>query len=82
MHVNIRNAFLVAAAAVLATTPVAAQAYLGPGLGMGAISVVFGIIGSIFLAIVGVVWYPFKRLLRKMRRAKQANHAEQDLASK
>ncbi|CAN5659901.1 hypothetical protein BH10PSE14_BH10PSE14_28100 [soil metagenome] len=49
---------------------------------MGAISVAFGIVGSIFLAIIGIVWYPFKRLLRKMRRAKQAKIPEPDTLSK
>ena len=56
------------AALLLALTPSAAQAYLGPGLGMGAIGVALGVIGSIFLAIVSVIWYPFKRLIRRFRR--------------
>jgi len=47
----------------LAATP--AHAYVGPGLGVGVIAVVFGIIGSIFLAIVSVLWYPIKRLIGK-----------------
>ena len=42
-----------------------ASAYVGPGLGMGAIGVIIGIIAAILLAILGVIWYPLKRMLRK-----------------
>ena len=45
-----------------------AHAYLGPGLGLGAIGVALGVIGSILLGIVSVVWYPVKRLIRRLRR--------------
>ncbi|MBI1248332.1 hypothetical protein GC197_10905 [bacterium] len=38
--------------------------YLGPGLSAGAVAVVLGIVGSIFLALFAVVWYPLKRLLQ------------------
>ena len=55
-------------AAVLLGAPAAAHAYMGPGLGMGAISVALGIVGSILLGIVSIVWYPVKRLLRRLRR--------------
>ena len=49
------------------TTPVAALAYVGPGLGMGAIAAFFGAVLAVLLAIVGVVWYPIKRLLNKRK---------------
>jgi hypothetical protein len=48
-------------------TPLAAQAYTGPGLGLGAVGVALGLVGSILLAIVSVVWYPVKRLVRRIR---------------
>lgn len=47
----------------LAATP--AHAYVGPGLGVGVIAVIFGIVGSILLAIVSVLWYPIKRMIGK-----------------
>lgn len=50
--------------------PETASAYTGPGLGMGALSVAFGVLGSLFLGIVAVIWYPVKRLFRAFR-AKQ-----------
>ncbi len=59
----------VAVAAVYAL-PDAANAYFGPGAGVSAIGTVFALIGSVFLMIVGFVWYPIKRLLNKLRPAK------------
>ncbi len=55
------------ALALALTAPLAAQAYTGPGLGLGAIGVAFGLVGSVLLAIVSVVWYPVKRLVRRIR---------------
>ena len=66
-----------AAAAVLAT-PSAAHAYLGPGLGLGAVGVALGVVGSILLGIFSVLWYPVKRLIRKIRRWRRQPEAEQD----
>jgi hypothetical protein len=45
-----------------------AHAYIGPGIGAGTLAVVLGILSSIFLAFVGILWYPIKRLLRRIRR--------------
>ena len=63
-----KRSLLALAAACLLATPSAAHAYMGPGLGLGAVGVAFGIIGSILLGIVSVVWYPFKRLIRRFKR--------------
>lgn len=60
--------FCVTALALL--LPVPALAYIGPGMGAGAIAVVLGVIGSVFLAIVAVVWYPAKRLMKSFKSAK------------
>lgn len=48
--------------------PTSAQAYVGPGLGLGAVGMVLAVIFSTFLAIVGIIWYPFKRLIRKFKK--------------
>ena len=55
--------------------PLAAHAYIGPGAGAGTIAIVLGILSSIFLAFVGILWYPFKRLIKawKGRKAAAAN---------
>ena len=60
--------------ALLATVsllnPGLAFAYVGPGLGAGALGAVVGIVGAVFLGLVAIVWYPFKRLLRNRRNAR------------
>lgn len=63
-----RSALRVSIAAAMALAPLAsAHAYVGPGLGLGTLIVILGFIGSLFLAVFGVVWYPIKRALRKRR---------------
>ena len=41
-------------------------AYIGPGLGAGTLSVIFGFIISVLLAVFAVFWYPLKRLFIKL----------------
>lgn len=55
-----------------------AHAYIGPGLGAGAIGVILGIIGSVFLAIFAIFWYPIKRLIKKSRARKKAETEKRD----
>jgi len=45
--------------------PLNAHAYLGPGLGAGTIGAILGVIGSVFLALFAIVYYPVKRFLKK-----------------
>lgn len=45
-----------------------ALAYVGPGSGLGAVGVVLGLIGTIFLTLLSFIWYPVTRLGRKLRR--------------
>ena len=47
--------------------PGLAQAYVGPGAGLGAIGTVLALIGAVLLAILGFLWYPIKRLLAKRK---------------
>lgn len=49
----------------------AALAYIGPGAGAGSLAVIIGIFASIGLAIVALVWYPLKRIL-KHRKTKES----------
>ncbi len=62
---------LVGLAAVMLTVPHTALAYIGPGAGITAIGTAIALIGAIFLAIVGFIWYPFKRLRAKLRDRKK-----------
>ena len=51
----------------LCTVASPAAAYIGPGLGVGAIATVLGVFGSIFLLIVAVFYYPLKRVLKRRK---------------
>lgn len=68
---------LVILAASLALLPAAAQAYVGPGLGAGAIGAILGILGAALLAVFAVVYYPIKRAIRGRRPANAANTSPQ-----
>lgn len=46
-------------------------AYVGPGMGGGMIAAILGIVGAIFLALFGIIYYPVKRALK--RRKKENN---------
>lgn len=54
---------------LLALVSSPAMAYVGPGLGMGVIGTIFGVLAAILLALFGLFWYPLKRALKK----KQSN---------
>lgn len=51
--------------------PSPAYAYLGPGMGVGGLAVVLGILSSIFVALFVVLWYPFKRLVKRRKAQKE-----------
>lgn len=57
--------------------PSLAHAYIGPGAGISAIGAALALVAAVFFAIVGFVWYPVKRLLRK----RKAAAASQDKAA-
>jgi hypothetical protein len=48
--------------------PAPAYAYMGPGLGMGAVMTSLGVIGAILLGLFSILWYPAKRLFRRIGR--------------
>lgn len=50
---------------LMVATPGTALAYVGPGLGVGAIAAFLGAVLAVVLAIVGIVWYPLKRFFNR-----------------
>ena len=40
-------------------------AYLGPGLGAGALLLVIGVVALVVLTLITFLWFPLKRLFRK-----------------
>ena len=69
-----RNLLLAAVALILCLLgPSTADAYVGPGSGVTVIGAALSLVGGILLAIVGFIWYPIKRLIR---RSKQRSHPQ------
>ena len=49
--------------------PTTALAYIGPGAGLGAVAVTLAIVIGALLLLVGLVWYPLKRLMKGKKRS-------------
>jgi hypothetical protein len=61
----------------LVSLAAAAEAYVGPGMGLGVLGAIVGFLAAFLLALVGLVWYPLKRMIRARRGgAVAADHAE------
>lgn len=74
-----RNRRLLYAVALLLLTgviaPAPALAYVGPGLGAGAVAVTLGVLGSIVTGILGVIYYPIKRVIKKLKKGRKVHRA-------
>ncbi|NDR58717.1 hypothetical protein FPS10_20205 [Pseudoruegeria sp. M32A2M] len=55
------------AAFLAAFLPKPALAYIGPGAGLGAIAVALALAAGIILLIVGFLWFPIKRMIKRAR---------------
>ena len=44
-----------------------ALAYIGPGLGLGVVLSILGLIFSVLLFILAIIWYPLKKILMKKK---------------
>ena len=55
-----------------------AQAYVGPGAGLSAIGSIIAFLGAILLLIVGFLWYPIKRFLKR----KHKNSSQDEASSR
>jgi len=47
-------------------------AYIGPGMGGGVIAAILGIIGAVFLALFGILYYPIKRALKNRKKTEKS----------
>lgn len=63
-------------AAALTLQPTVAAAYIGPGLGAGAVAAVLGMLAAIGMAVVAMLWYPIKKLLKKRAPAPEASQGQ------
>jgi hypothetical protein len=48
-----------------AMVPLPVAAYVGPGAGLSALGSLLALLAAVVVAIVGFLWYPLKRILRK-----------------
>jgi len=62
-----RNHVLIALTLLLSAVP--AHAYVGPGAGLGTVVVVLGVLASVVMGILSLVWYPLKRFLKRSRKS-------------
>lgn len=45
--------------------------YIGPGMSGGLFAAVLGILLSLFMSLFAILWYPVKKIYRKIRGYKQ-----------
>jgi uncharacterized membrane protein len=62
--------------ALLVMVPFTAQAYVGPGAGVGMIGSLFAVLGAILLSIVGLILWPLRMLRKRMQRKNAGSQAE------
>ena len=67
MRLKLLTPAAMAALILLAAAPAPAFAYVGPGLGFGALGTALGVLGAILLGLVSILWYPCKRMVRRLR---------------
>ena len=61
---------------LVSSTPV--FAYIGPGMAGGVIAAILGVLGSIFLALFGIVYYPIKRAIKNQKSRKDEKEQNSD----
>lgn len=67
----IKNPCLAVGIASILITSQGAMLYVGPGAGLTAIGSALALVGGVFLTIVGFVYYPLKRWIRRRRTQKR-----------
>jgi hypothetical protein len=80
MKMQLRLSLLLAAlTAAILSEPDTAYAYGGPGSIITGIGALLAVLAAIGAAIFGFIWFPAKRLLRKMSNRKVENTMDPDL---
>lgn len=67
--VTMNNALVILAIWSITYSPLS-EAYVGPGMGVGVLATILGIVVGLLMLIGGIVWYPVKRLIRRFRSKK------------
>lgn len=71
---HLASGVLVLLAFLLLVSPV--QAYVGPGVGLGFLGSLIGVVVATLLALVGLVVIPVRLWLKRRKAAKNASEAE------
>ena len=72
----LRNIFIVILILNFFTSSV--NAYIGPGVGGGAIIAILGVVVATIAGIFGLIWFPVKRLLKKRKEIKNQQQDKVD----
>ena len=56
------------------------EAYVGPGAGVGVIGAIVGVVLAIVMAILGIFWYPIKRMFKKKESDETLDESESNTA--
>ena len=48
-------------------------AYIGPGLGLGLVASIIGLIFSVLLFVVAIIWFPLRKLFKKNKDKNKIN---------
>ena len=73
-----RNKILLITSAFAVAAPLPVLAYIGPGAGLSAIGAALALVGAILLGIVGFLWYPVKRLMKRRKTAESDDGGNRD----
>jgi|TARA_Y100000294_G_C8461620_1_gene298867 hypothetical protein len=49
-------------------------AYIGPGIALGTIITLLAVVGLFILALLSVIYYPIKRLIKRLKSKKQSKN--------
>jgi len=63
---------------LIAFVPIQAQAYIGPGMGLGMAATVLGLFVVFVLLLAGLIWLPIRRFLRQHKQRQQTNSSNPD----
>ena len=61
------NRLIIVAVCILLLFPMSVMAYLGPGAAVSSIGALLAAIAGIIVAIFGFLWYPIRRLIRRLK---------------
>jgi hypothetical protein len=66
--------FVLSAALIL--FPFGAEAYIGPGAGLSALGTLAAVAGALLVAVVGIILFPIRILLKRLRRVQGTNSSD------